>query len=159
MATFSPYPKNPLLASFFVNIGRADTLGSGMRNLYKYTKLYSHAEPVLTEGDVFKIWILLRSDANINANGGSINANGVNTGANDGVNDDVNILGGDKDLIVRLLDIVTINPKSTQADLAEKLGISKRTIQRLTDTLKNQGKLERIDGTRGYWKVNQSDNK
>ena len=30
---FSPYPKNPLLASFFVNIGRADTLGSGMRNL------------------------------------------------------------------------------------------------------------------------------
>lgn len=40
--TFSPYPKNPLLASFFVNIGRADTLGSGMRNMYKYTKLYSH---------------------------------------------------------------------------------------------------------------------
>ena len=38
--SFSPYPKNPLLASFFVNIGRADTLGSGMRNLYKYTKLY-----------------------------------------------------------------------------------------------------------------------
>ena len=68
MATFSPYPKNPLLASFFVNIGRADTLGSGMRNLYKYTKLYSHAEPVLTEGDVFKIWIPLRSDANNDAN-------------------------------------------------------------------------------------------
>ena len=54
MEAFSPYPKNPLLASFFVNIGRADTLGSGMRNLYKYTKLYSHAEPILTEGDVFK---------------------------------------------------------------------------------------------------------
>ena len=57
---FSPYPKNPLLASFFVNIGRADTLGSGMRNLYKYTILYSHAEPVLEEGDVFKITIPLK---------------------------------------------------------------------------------------------------
>ena len=57
---FSPYPKNPLLSAFFVNIGRADTLGSGMRNLYKYTKLYSHTEPLLTEGDVFEIWIPLK---------------------------------------------------------------------------------------------------
>ena len=64
--SFSPYPKNPLLASFFVNIGRADTLGSGMRNLYKYTKLYSNAEPVLSEGDVFEIHIpLKKSDIEI----------------------------------------------------------------------------------------------
>ena len=47
-------------ASFFVNIGRADTLGSGMRNLYKYTKLYSNAEPILSEGDVFEIRIPLK---------------------------------------------------------------------------------------------------
>lgn len=57
---FSPYPKNPLLASFFVNIGRADTLGSGMRNLYKYTKLYSNAEPILSEEDIFEICIPLK---------------------------------------------------------------------------------------------------
>jgi len=36
---FTPYPKNPLLAAFFINIGRADVLGSGVRNLYKYTKI------------------------------------------------------------------------------------------------------------------------
>ena len=47
-------------ASFFVNIGRADTLGSGMRNLYKYTKLYSNAEPILSEGDVFEMRIPLK---------------------------------------------------------------------------------------------------
>jgi len=52
--TFTPYPKNPLLANFFVNIGRADVLGSGVRNLYKYTKIYSGREPELIEGDVFK---------------------------------------------------------------------------------------------------------
>ena len=49
-----------MLASFFVNIGRADTLGSGMRNLYKYTKLYSNAEPILSEGDVFEMRIPLK---------------------------------------------------------------------------------------------------
>ena len=58
--TFSPYPKNPLLAAFFVNIGRADALGSGMRNLYKYTKLYSGGEPELIEGDVFEIRVPLK---------------------------------------------------------------------------------------------------
>ena len=49
-----------MLASFFVNIGRADTLGSGMRNLYKYTKLYSNSEPILSEGDVFEMRIPLK---------------------------------------------------------------------------------------------------
>jgi len=52
--TFTPDPKNPILARFFGNIGRADKLGSGVRNLYKYTKIYSGGEPELIEGDVFK---------------------------------------------------------------------------------------------------------
>ncbi|MCL2287445.1 MAG: hypothetical protein FWC32_13925 [Firmicutes bacterium] len=51
---FAPFPKNPLLAHFFINIGRLDVLGSGVRNLYKYTKLYSGGVPELIDGDVFK---------------------------------------------------------------------------------------------------------
>jgi ATP-dependent DNA helicase RecG len=51
---FAPYPKNPLLSRFFINIGRADVLGSGVRNLYQFTKLYSGGEPELIDGDVFK---------------------------------------------------------------------------------------------------------
>jgi ATP-dependent DNA helicase RecG len=54
LANFEPYPKNPIIARFFVNIGYADTLGSGIRNLVKYTKLYSGGEPELIEGDIFK---------------------------------------------------------------------------------------------------------
>ena len=33
-----PNPKNPLIASFFRNIGYADQLGSGVRKLFKYSK-------------------------------------------------------------------------------------------------------------------------
>jgi ATP-dependent DNA helicase RecG len=58
-ANFEPYPKNPIIARFFVNIGNADTLGSGVRNLVKYTKLYSGGEPELIEGDIFKTIIPL----------------------------------------------------------------------------------------------------
>ncbi|MEG0368102.1 MAG: putative DNA binding domain-containing protein, partial [Coprobacillus sp.] len=50
-----PNPKNPIIASFFRNIGHSDQLGSGVRNLYKYVKYYSGKEPELIEGDIFKI--------------------------------------------------------------------------------------------------------
>jgi ATP-dependent DNA helicase RecG len=46
--TLTPQPKNPLLANFFVNLGFADALVSGVRNFYKYTKIYSNGgEPEL----------------------------------------------------------------------------------------------------------------
>jgi ATP-dependent DNA helicase RecG len=60
---FIPQPKNPLLAHFFVNIGYAEQLGSGVRNLYEYTKIYSGGEPELIEGDLFKTIIPLVSTA------------------------------------------------------------------------------------------------
>lgn len=52
---FEPNPKNPIIASFFRNIGLSDQLGSGVRNLFKYGKLYSGAEPKIMDGDVFRI--------------------------------------------------------------------------------------------------------
>ncbi|MBA4160156.1 MAG: AAA family ATPase, partial [Gemmatimonadetes bacterium] len=59
-ATFSPFPKNPIIASFFREIGRADELGSGVKNLYRYCRVYADgAEPQLIEGDVFKTIIPL----------------------------------------------------------------------------------------------------
>ncbi|MDR2900184.1 MAG: putative DNA binding domain-containing protein [Treponema sp.] len=64
---FEPYPKNPILARFFVNIGYADTLGSGIRNLVKYTKLYSGGGPELIEGDIFTTIIPLISPSRLQA--------------------------------------------------------------------------------------------
>ena len=51
---FTPLSKNPPIAKFFMNTGRADQLGSGVRNHYKYTKIYSGGEPELVEDDMFK---------------------------------------------------------------------------------------------------------
>jgi len=53
--TFSPFPKNPVIARFFREIGRADELGSGVRRLMKYGKTYGGSDPELIEGDVFRI--------------------------------------------------------------------------------------------------------
>jgi ATP-dependent DNA helicase RecG len=56
---FRPNPKNPAIASFFRNIWLADELGSGVRNLYRYGKLYSNKTPQLIDGDVFRIIVPL----------------------------------------------------------------------------------------------------
>lgn len=63
IASFEPFPKNPPISKVFREIGLADELGSGMRNTYKYTKLYSGAEPQFIEGDVFRTVIPLSTAA------------------------------------------------------------------------------------------------
>ena len=60
LENFSPYPKNPIIARVFKEIGYADELGSGIRNLVKFVKVYSDSIPELIEEDIFKIIIPLK---------------------------------------------------------------------------------------------------
>ena len=40
-----PMPKNPIIANFFTQMGRSEGLGSGVRNLYKCSLLYTGRLP------------------------------------------------------------------------------------------------------------------
>ncbi len=63
-SNFSPYPKNPVIARVFKEIGFAEELGSGVRNLFKYTKEYSGGKlPQLIEDDIFTITIPVAEQA------------------------------------------------------------------------------------------------
>ena len=63
LSSFEPYAKNPPISKVFREIGLSDELGSGMRNTYKYTKLYSGGTPEFIEGDVFRTVVPLTSVA------------------------------------------------------------------------------------------------
>lgn len=54
---FNPIPKNPTIAHVFAQVGLAEELGSGLRNLTRYSMAYSGGEPVLKDGDVFKAFV------------------------------------------------------------------------------------------------------
>ena len=54
-ATFTPFPKTPVIGAFSREIHRADELGSGMRKMMRYGKSYGDADPEMIEGDVFRI--------------------------------------------------------------------------------------------------------
>ncbi len=56
--SFKPFPKNPVIAKFFMQLGRFDELGSGVLNINKFCKAYSgHGHPEFIEGAVFRTTI------------------------------------------------------------------------------------------------------
>ncbi|MDR1183382.1 MAG: winged helix-turn-helix transcriptional regulator, partial [Coriobacteriales bacterium] len=129
---------NPILARFFVNIGFADTLGSGVRNLYRYTKIYSGKEPELIEGDIFQTIIPLNRTPDVL------------------LNVPINVSINETDS--RILEIIEKNPKTTYASLAEELFVSSRTVQRSISKLQEAGKITRVGSKKtGYWKIAAND--
>lgn len=51
---FTPHPKNPTLSKFFVQMGRAEELGSGVLNVSRYLPFYAKAaRPQFIEGNPF----------------------------------------------------------------------------------------------------------
>jgi ATP-dependent DNA helicase RecG len=142
---FRPNPKNPVMASFFRNIWMADELGSGVRNLYHYGKLYSGTEPELIDGDVFRIIVPLDDSYSFDALIGkaqSANSRGNNCTLNCTLTERA------------ILDYLKDNPTATQKDIAAAVGRSIRSIKTDMSSLQKRNILFR-DGARngGRWVV------
>lgn len=69
---FEHFPKNPAISKVFREIGLADELGSGMRNTYKYTQLYSEKNPIFEEDDIFRTMIPLKKIATQKVGGDNV---------------------------------------------------------------------------------------
>jgi ATP-dependent DNA helicase RecG len=153
---FAPDPKNPIIARFFVNIGLADKLGSGVRNLYKYAKIYSGGIPELIEGDVFKTIVPLKGIGTVGFTGDGI---GDNSGVTNVTNTVPNLVTTD-DVEKRMLTLLADDAFITTRKIAESLSMSERSAKRHIKRLKDAGILVRIGGTRGHWRIvaNTSEN-
>lgn len=140
-----PNPKNPLIASFFRNIGYADQLGSGVRKLFKYSKYYSGKDPLFVEDDVFRIIVPLDDaysfDYGIEA--GSSKVIEINNADKMPINADktpVNSLSAQQNSIIQFAK-ETGSIKSRQVE--ELLGVKQRRARRILGELVNMGILER----------------
>ena len=131
-ANFSPYPKNPIIAKLFKEIGWVDELGSGVRNTYKYTELYTPgAKPTFTEGDVFEIIIPLSEKASEETS--------------------EKVSGKTSEKIITLLKE---DNKRTAKELSKIIGVSDRAVEKQIAKLQQQGKLTRVGSDKaGHWKV------
>ena len=162
-----PNPKNPLIASFFRNIGYADQLGSGVRKLFKYCKFYSGKEPEFVEGDVFRIIVPL--DENYSYDYGS-NAKAVSATLEikDATLECDFETKKHKDATLKcdfgtkdeseIIQLIKENPSITQSELQKKTGISLGTIKRILPKLQEKGILVRVGGKRfGKWIIKIED--
>ena len=148
LATFEPFPKNPPISKVFREIGLADELGSGMRNTYKYTRMYSGGEPQFVEGNVFRITIPLSEVATATVGPGS---SGSQHGA---INEPINGAIKLKESERRVLEAIRDNPRITRKEIIEQLKVGESTVYRAVQKLKAEGLIERIGSNKtGYWKV------
>jgi ATP-dependent DNA helicase RecG len=180
---FTPYPKNPILANFFVNIGRADALGSGVRNLYRFAKLYSGEEPELIEGDVFRTIVLLGTssvESNRKNQTGDEIVEGVKTAQKTGdttqkspettqktdgttqkspetsqkTTGTTQKTDGTTQKIMFILEKIRKDPKISRVQLAKEMGISVDGVKWYFSKLKANGFIRHTGPDKGgYWEA------
>lgn len=133
-ANFSPFPKNPIIAKFFKEIGRVDELGSGVRNTFKYCGIYTPgSKPEFIEEGVFRTMIPLKTEDETTL---------------------ISTLMTTQIISEKIMKLLRLNPSLSRKKLADVLGdITEDGVKYHLDKLKEEGKIERIGGTRGKWKV------
>lgn len=141
-----PRAKNPIVAGFFRELGRADRLGSGVRNLYKYAKAYGGADPIFVEGNEFVTSVGLKKgsfesekvmigpeEVSIEPEKGSFGDEKVSIGSKEVLVDGEKVL---IDQIIESLDIAQptrVNLKKLRAKIAEMQVFGRSEVMRITE--------------------------
>ena len=123
--------RNEALAYAFSYMNLIEHWGSGIPRIIGKVKTAGLQEPEFIGGEV---------DLRVNIYRRQINASGVKNGVELAVIDTL-------DQRQKLLKIVAQNPTATQAQYAEQLGVSKRTVSRIFADLQERGILKQ-QGTR-----------
>ena len=144
-----PYAKNPLIASFFRNIGYSDKLGSGVRKLFNYSYKYSGADPEFMEGDIFRITVPLNDDFSWDAQN---NVRTSESAENPTINPTINPTLKDLDRLI--IQKIKENPSVTYSELSEVLGKNRDTIAEHLRFLQEKEFVERIGSKKnGIWQL------
>lgn len=144
LKTFKPFAKNPPIAKVFREIGLADELGSGLRNSYKYTKLYSGGEPIFAEADVFTTVISL-SDAATATVGPT-----TQDTTQDTTQSTAQVVLSERDKM--LVNLLMKHPNYSQTKIAEELDWDVNTVKYHMNKLKKNSAIMRHGTSQsGYW--------
>ena len=108
-------------------MGIVEELGSGIRKMFKYTPLYANGkEPIIEEQDVYRIEIPY-----------------IPT-----------LQGSDADTTQKIINLIRENPYVTTQEMADSIGIIRRTIAKHIRSLQDKGIIKRIGPDKGgYWEV------
>ena len=133
-------PYNPDIANVFYRAGYIEHWGRGIEKICEACKELGAGLPFYElRGNGLRIHFKALKSALV-AHSKSPNRHNVGL--------DVGIAG-------RILELLIENPKITMAEMAEKLNVAKRTIEREVKQLRETGRVECIGSKRfGHWKIN-----
>ena len=133
---------------------------SAQCNLYHYVKIYSNAEPVFDEDDVFRLIVPLNDECSADrafteglphtttAQESVVKGSEVNDRVNEKVNEKVN------ERQRSIISSVSSNPRITQVELSSMLGISIVHVNKNMKKLQAMGIIRRVGPDKGgHWEV------
>lgn len=132
---FNPVPKNPVIANFFNQIGLAEEMGSGTRNLLKCSRLYSGEDPSFEEGDTFKATVPLTSEEEVASR--DLHGEGRRAGVTE-----------QAIIEYAIVSLATDRESITVSDVVESTHKTPRTVQRFLAKMVREGKLLAEGNTR-----------
>lgn len=144
-----PTPKNPIIANFFTQMGRSEELGSGVRNLYGCSELYTGRTPAMADGDFFEAFVPVPDLVSRTSSGKSRQPNKRSLSKREKTAAEVSAT------VAQLLEdhgeVAASEVSSKMATLGE------RTVRRYLSEMVADGKLatERRGRSTVYWKPRQ----
>ena len=144
--------RNKVIARIFKELGFIEQWGSGINRIRTLCQQAGNPDPAIREsGDFVDIEFHRANKAEMETPGGE-------TGGE--IGGEIRESGGEipvqSDLTERqsaVLALINQDPHITQRQLATALGINGSAVQKHLDKLKAAGAIERVGGTRGYWKI------
>ena len=137
--------RNRAIAEVFSQMGLIEAWGNGLKSIAKRAKEYHLPSPEFIEmPETFRV-NLYRSIVSVETQnvGRNVSVETQNVGRNE--------LNG---IQLKILSLLSQNPKMTCAAIAEQIGVSKRSVERSVDSMKSIGVLRRKGATKnGTWEV------
>lgn len=143
---YERHPKNPHMANFFVQLGRAEHLGTGVRNIFRYTGLYTSQQPQIVDDDLYTVQIPLPVELTKLAELDTIQKAIQRTIQKKQITL--------TSLQLKVLVELSILPTRSRAELSQIIDIGEGDIISSISALKKKGLLARKGGRRyGNWAV------
>lgn len=145
---FVPFAKNPSIAKFFIQLGHAEELGSGILNTNRSIKEYAgKGKAVFIEGETFKTIVALP--------GGKVNA--MSDTISDTINDTINGMINDtisdliKERLIKAIKLLIEKPGLKVNELIQELQVSERTAKRDLEKIRPLVEYRGSKKTGGYF--------
>lgn len=145
MKTHESKPYNPDIANVFYRAGYIERWGRGIEKICDACKELGADLPIYElRGNGLRVHFAALQSALIKDSKAlkhqSTNADGALEEA----------------MVIRIIEILRDEPAISQEVLAERLGITRRVVQKKINYLKTAGRIERVGGKRyGHWRINE----